>query len=318
MNILVSGAAGFIGSHLCERLLAEGNRLTGVDNLDPFYPPEFKEENLNILKAYDGFQFFESDIRAPEMHDIIESAKPDLIVHLAAMAGVRPSIENPDKYISVNVGGTFNLLDAAEKNGIKSFIFASSSSVYGGNTKLPFSEKDSVDNPVSPYAATKKAGELLCYTYHHLYHMDVTCLRFFTVYGPRQRPEMAIYSFTEKIMGGEKVPLFSMGKSKRDYTYIDDIIGGVLLSMKKMGGYRVYNLGESKVTDLLELVGIIEETTGKKADCELLPHQPGDMRVTYADISKAREEIGYHPSWDVRDGMKVFVDWYIKKRRKEA
>lgn len=292
--------------------------MTGVDNLDPFYPPEFKEENLNILNAHDGFQFFESDIRAPKMRDIIQSAKPDVIVHLAAMAGVRPSIENPEKYISVNVGGTFNLLDAAEKNGIKPFIFASSSSVYGGNTKLPFSEKDSVDNPVSPYAATKKAGELLCYTYHHLYHMDVTCLRFFTVYGPRQRPEMAIYSFTEKIMGGEKVPLFSMGKSKRDYTYIDDIIDGVMLSMKKMGGYRVYNLGESKVTDLLELVGIIEETTGKKADCELLPHQPGDMMVTYADISKAREEIGYRPRWGVKEGMKVFADWYVKTRIKEA
>ncbi len=318
MKILVTGAAGFIGSHLCERLLAEGSSVIGLDNLDPFYAREFKEENLRILGKHGGFTFHESDIRSPDLGDIVGSEKPDMIVHLAAMAGVRPSIEDPEKYISVNVGGTYNLLDAARKNDVGSFIFASSSSVYGGNRKLPFSETDGVDNPVSPYAATKKAGELLCHTYHHLYGMDVTCLRFFTVYGPRQRPEMAVYSFTEKIFGGEKVPLFSMGKSKRDYTFIDDIVEGIVLSMNNMGGYRIYNLGESKVTDLLELVSIIERATGKKARAELLPHQPGDMMVTYADVSRAREELGYNPKWSVEKGIEVFVDWYGKKRKKEA
>jgi UDP-glucuronate 4-epimerase len=252
------------------------------------------------------------------MFDIVRSMKPDMVIHLAAMAGVRPSIEMPEKYISVNIEGTYNLLDAARRNDIGSFIFASSSSVYGGNRKIPFSEDDSVDNPVSPYAATKKAGELLCYTYHHLYKIDITCLRFFTVYGPRQRPEMAIYSFTEKIYKGEMIPLFSMGKSKRDYTFIDDIVDGILLSMQNMGGYRIYNLGESKVTDLLELLRIIELVTGKKADSELLPHQPGDMMITYADISRARKELGYDPQYDVEKGVREFVDWYTKKRKKEA
>ncbi|NIO17512.1 MAG: NAD-dependent epimerase/dehydratase family protein [Deltaproteobacteria bacterium] len=318
MNILVTGAAGFIGSHLCERLLEEGASVTGLDNLDPFYAREFKEENLGILENHGGFTFHESDIRSPDMGGIVGSAKPDMIVHLAAMAGVRPSIEDPEKYISVNVSGTYNLLDAARINDVGSFIFASSSSVYGGNTKIPFSETDGVDNPVSPYAATKKAGELLCHTYHHLYGMDITCLRLFTVYGPRQRPEMAIYSFTEKVFAGEKVPLFSMGKSKRDYTFIDDIVDGIILSMNNMGGYRIYNLGESKVTDLLELVSMIERATGKKARAELLPHQPGDMMVTYADISRAREELGYNPKWSVEKGIEAFVDWYGKKRKKEA
>ena len=318
MKVIVTGAAGFIGGHLSDRLLERGNEVTGVDNFDPFYPKEFKDENIKILSEKGKFSFHELDIRSPEMRRLIKEVEPDRVVHLAAMAGVRPSIQNPKKYVSVNVEGTLNILEAVKETGVKSLVFASSSSVYGGNRKLPFSEEDMVDNPVSPYAATKKCGELLCHTYSHLFGIDITALRFFTVYGERQRPEMAIYSFTEKVMKGEELPVFAMGESSRDYTYIGDIVDGVILSMENMGGYRVYNLGESQVTKLLDLVKMIEKATGKKAKVNLLPSQPGDVDITYADVSKARSEIGYSPITPIEKGVEIFVDWFIKQRFREV
>ncbi len=318
MKVIVTGAAGFIGGHLSDRLLERGDEVTGVDSFDPFYPKEFKDENIKILSEKGKFSFHELDIRSPEMRRLIKEVEPDRVVHLAAMAGVRPSIQNPNKYVSVNVEGTLNILEAVKEAGVKSLVFASSSSVYGGNRKLPFSEEDMVDNPVSPYAATKKCGELLCHTYSHLFGIDITALRFFTVYGERQRPEMAIYSFTEKVMKGEELPVFAMGESSRDYTYIGDIVDGVILSMENMGGYRVYNLGESQVTKLLDLVKMIERATGKKAKVNLLPSQPGDVDITYADVSKARSEIGYSPITPIEKGVEIFVDWFIKQRFREV
>ncbi len=318
MKVIVTGAAGFIGAHLSEKLLERGDEVTGVDNFDPFYPKEFKDENIKILSEKGKFRFHELDIRSFEMGKLIQEVGPDIVVHLAAMAGVRPSIQNPMKYVSVNVDGTMNILEAVKESGTKSLVFASSSSVYGGNRKIPFSEEDRVDTPVSPYAATKKCGELLCHTYSHLFGLNITALRFFTVYGERQRPEMAIYKFTERVMRGEELPVFAMGESSRDYTYIGDIVNGVVLSMENMGGYRVYNLGESRVTKLLDLVKMIERATGKKAKVNLLPPQPGDVEITCADVSKARNEIGYTPTTPIEKGVEIFVDWYKKHRYREA
>ncbi|RMG60812.1 MAG: NAD-dependent epimerase/dehydratase family protein [Deltaproteobacteria bacterium] len=318
MRVLVTGAAGFIGSHLCEFLLKEGCSVAGIDNFDPFYDRKFKEENLSLLQGKKNFTFLEGDIRSEEARQFIRTTKPDIIVHLAAMAGVRPSIANPRKYTSVNVGGTVNLLEGAREAGVGKFVFASSSSVYGGNRKVPFSEGDPVDTPISPYAATKKAGELICHTYHVLSGMDVTCLRFFTVYGPRQRPEMAVYLFTEKIYKGEEIPLYAEGENRRDFTYIDDIVDGVWKSMNNMGGFRVYNLGESQVIAVKDLVRVIEGCTGRKARVRHLPPQPGDMPVTYADITRAREELGYDPKTPIEEGIEKFVCWYKKHRLKEG
>jgi UDP-glucuronate 4-epimerase len=314
MNYLVTGGAGFIGSHLVERLLAEGHRVICLDNFDDFYDPALKRRNLTQALKDSKFCLVEGDLRDEDLlHKLFPEEKIEIVAHLAARAGVRPSIERPLLYADVNIRGTMNLLEACKKNGVRRLVFASSSSVYGNNPKVPFAEDDLVDNPISPYAATKKAGELICHTYHHLYGMDIACLRYFTVYGPRQRPEMAIHQFTRRIHQGGEITLFGDGSSRRDYTYIDDAIDGTMGALSREHGYEVYNIGESKTTSLLELVQWIEEEMGKRAVVEYLPTQPGDVERTYADIRKAIERLGYRPRTDVREGLARFIRWYIEE-----
>jgi UDP-glucuronate 4-epimerase len=319
MRYLVTGGAGFIGSHLVERLLREGHHVICVDNLDNFYNPEIKRANLKIALQNPRFRFIEGDIRDENtLEKIFQEEEIERIAHLAARAGVRPSIQTPLLYADVNLRGTLNLLEACRKFRVRRFVFASSSSVYGNNPKVPFSETDSVDHPISPYAATKKAGELLCYTYHHLYGIDIACLRYFTVYGPRQRPEMAIHQFTRFIDEGKKVSLFGDGNSRRDYTYIDDAIEGTLAALAKEHGYEVYNIGESQTCSLSQLLQWIEEGLGKKAQVEYLPEQPGDVQRTWADIRKAGERLGYQPRMDMREGLGRFIQWYREEKRQSG
>ncbi len=320
MKILLTGAAGFIGSHFAETLLKQGHQVLSIDNLNPFYDPAIKERNLQTIKKSlsDPEQFLDlrGDIRdASFIHNVFETHRPDEVVHLAAMAGVRPSIADPVTYQEVNIRGTMNLLESMKKFGISRMIFASSSSVYGNNPKVPFSEEDFVDHPISPYAATKKAGELICYTYHHLYQFTVVALRFFTVYGPRQRPEMAIHKFTRLIDEGKPVPMFGDGTTKRDYTYIDDIIDGMERVRKIESGFHLFNLGESRTTALIDLIRLIEDALGKKARIERLPQQPGDVNITYADISRAHRELGYAPQTTMEEGIRKFVAWYREFKR---
>lgn len=303
-NVFITGVAGFIGSNLALRMLREGWSVTGIDNFDDFYDPGIKRAAVNKLRGYTAFQIAEGDIRDRKLLDrIFASEKPDLVIHLAARAGVRPSIEQPELYYDVNVTGTLVLLEAMRNSGIRDLLFASSSSVYGNNQKVPFSETDPVDYPISPYAATKKAGELLCYTYHHLYDFNIFCLRFFTVYGPGQRPEMAIQQFGKKITEGSPITLFGDGNSRRDYTFIDDILSGIIASAEKLSGYEVINLGNSDTISLIDLVHGIEDTLGKKAVIEWKPMQPGDVEITYADISKAGKLLGYKPDYPVHKGL---------------
>lgn len=315
MKALITGAAGFIGSHLCERLLADGWQIVGLDNFDPFYSRDIKEANIEPSLASSNFKFVEGDIRDAVCVDgILDKEKIDIIVHLAAKAGVRPSIEDPVGYQDVNVKGTVVMLEAAKKFGVKKFVFASSSSVYGNNKKVPFAESDNVDFPISPYAATKKACELICHTYSHLYDIDMTCLRFFTVYGPRQRPDLAIHKFARLIEVGEPIPVFGDGSMKRDFTYIDDIIDGVVAAMNRCGGYEIYNLGESRPVRLDELISEIEKALGKKAIINRLPMQPGDVIQTYADVTKAKEKLGYDPDTKIAVGLEKFVNWLRQNR----
>jgi UDP-glucuronate 4-epimerase len=316
LSVFVTGAAGFIGSHVCEALLSRGDRVVGLDNFDPFYDRKIKERNLGSLRAHPAFSFTEGDIRdAAALSRWGEGTRPDALIHLAAKAGVRPSVADPAGYADVNVLGTIRLLEWARERAVPQVLFASSSSVYGGNTKVPFSEDDFVDHPVSPYAATKKAGELLCHTYCHLYGMNVVALRFFTVYGPRQRPEMAIHKFTRGILEGREIDLYGDGTTRRDYTYIDDIVSGVLGSMAAPPGYRVYNLGESATVTLADLVGLLEKACGRPAARRFRPPEPGDVPVTFADISRARAEFGYDPRTPIGAGVERFVEWY---RRQET
>lgn len=310
MKALVTGAAGFIGSHLSERLTSEGWDVVGLDNFDPFYSEEVKRANIAGLISSGKFELVEGDIRDAEcVGSILGTGDIDIIVHLAAKAGVRPSIEDPLGYQDVNINGTMVMLESAVANDVKKFIFASSSSVYGNNEKVPFSETDNVDFPISPYAATKKAGELLCYTYSHLYDIDVTCLRLFTVYGPRQRPDLAIHKFARLIEAAEAIPVFGDGSMRRDFTYIDDIIDGVVAAMDTCSGYEVYNLGESRPVRLDELIIAIEKALGKKAIINRLPEQPGDVKQTYADVTKAQEKLGYSPKTEITAGLEDFVRW---------
>ncbi len=314
MKILLTGAAGFIGSHFAETLLEEGHRVISIDNLNPFYDPTIKEQNLREIKkrfSSDQFTDLRGDIRDTDfINDVFKTHHPEEVVHLAAMAGVRPSIADPVTYQEVNIRGTMNLLEAMKKYEVSRMVFASSSSVYGNNPKVPFAEDDFVDHPISPYAATKKAGELICYTYHHLYQFTIVALRFFTVYGPRQRPEMAIHKFTRLIDEGKPVPMFGDGTTKRDYTYIDDIIDGMIRVRKIDSGFHLYNLGESRTTALIDLIRMIEAALGKKANIQRLPLQPGDVNITYADISRARKELGYDPHTTMEEGIERFVEWY--------
>ena len=316
-TILVTGGAGFIGSHLCERLLNDGVRVVCLDNFDNFYDPNIKIKNVEGIarKSSGQFELVTGDIRNPDhLMGIFQKNQIDSIVHLAARAGVRPSIVEPLLYEDVNIRGTIGLLEACKEHKIKNLIFASSSSVYGENQRVPFSERDLDIQPISPYGATKRAGELLCYSFHHLYGMNIACLRIFTAYGPRQRPEMAIHKFTRLIDQGEKIPLFGDGSSRRDYTYIDDLIEGILGVIHYHKGFEVYNLGESQTTSLKELIGLIESALGKKANIEVLAPQPGDVSVTYADISKAKQMLKYRPKVKMEEGIKRFVEWYKAQR----
>lgn len=311
MVILVTGGAGFIGSHLCGRLMSEGHQVVCLDNFNDFYNPGIKRRNIQEAMGEAQFELIEGDIRDTQLITrIFRDQTFDVIVHLAARAGVRSSIDFPKLYEEVNVQGTINLLESCREFGTKSFVFASSSSVYGGNRKVPFSEEDRVETPISPYGVTKRAGELFCYSYHRLFDINITCLRYFTVYGPRQRPEMAIHKFTRLIDGSEKVPMYGDGQSMRDYTYIDDIIDGTLGAISRNKGYEIYNLGESCTIRLVDLIRMLEEALGKTAIIEGLPEQRGDMPITYANIEKARRKLGYTPRVSMDEGIGRFVEWY--------
>ena len=310
--ILVTGGAGFIGSHLCEHLLKMNHQVVCVDNFNSFYDPVIKERNISSVKNNKEFSLFKADIRnRNELSDIFKKSRPELIIHLAAMPGVRPSIENPFLFFDVNVTGTLVVLETMRSFGINKMIFASSSSVYGNNSKVPFSESDPVENQISPYASSKRACELLCYTYHSLYKFDIFCLRFFTVYGPRQRPDLAIHKFTSRILENKPIQVFGDGNTSRDYTYISDIIEGIYKSVTRLKGFNIYNLGESRTISLSNMIGTLENALGKEAIKEFLPPQPGDVERTFADISKARNELDYDPVFDFKKGIEEFVRWKL-------
>jgi len=316
-SILVTGGAGFIGSHLVEALLEEGREVVVLDNFDDFYDPALKRATLKPLLGRPGLTVVEGDIRDAELvNGLFTDRTIGVVVHLAARAGVRPSIQDPLLYSDVNVNGTVVLLEACRKHGVGKFIFGSSSSVYGNSGDVPFSEKDDVSMPVSPYAATKRAGELICATYHALYQLNIFCLRFFTVYGPRQRPEMAIHKFTRLIDRGLPLPRFGDGSSRRDYTYITDIISGVQRSIERVQGFEILNLGGSATTRLSELIGMLEARLGKKALIEETADQPGDVVATWADVSKAKRLLEYAPQVPIEEGLSRFVEWYRRPERR--
>lgn len=308
--VVVTGAAGFIGSHLCEALLSGGWSVKGLDSFDDFYDPQVKRGNLVRCLESERFSLVEGDIRDTTAVEAVLDGGAEAVIHLAARAGVRPSIELPVICQDVNVTGTGLLLEAARRHQVGRFIFASSSSVYGNNEKVPFSESDNVDYPISPYAASKKAGELLCHTYHHLYGLNVTCLRLFTVYGARQRPDLAIHKFTRLIAAGQPIPVFGDGSMMRDHTYIDDVVAGVVAAVERCSGYRIYNLGHSEPISLSDLIVAIERALGAEAVIERLPEQPGDVKRTFADITLARRDLDYEPRTDLATGLARFVEWY--------
>ncbi len=311
MKILLTGGAGFIGSSLADRLIENNIKIFCLDNFNTFYDPSVKKNNIRQHLGSKNFTLIKGDILDKKLLDEVFSRNNfDIIIHLAAMAGVRPSIENSLLYEKVNIEGTLNILESMKKYQIKKMLFASSSSVYGGNEKVPFSETDNVDRPVSPYAATKKACELLCYNYHHLYNFDIYCLRFFTVYGPRQRPEMAIHKFTRQIYSGQNITVFGDGSSSRDYTYIDDIINGLINCIDRLKSYEIINLGNSSPIKLMELVKLILSISGKKAEMIIEKPKPGDVFTTYADISKAKKIIDFKPQTSIEEGLKKFIKWY--------
>ncbi len=313
--ILVTGGAGFIGSSLVDRLISAGGAVAALDNFDPFYAPALKRRYLEGALGSRRLELFEGDVRDASFLDgVFSRIRPTCVVHLAARAGVRPSIEDPAGYADVNVTGTARVLEAARRHAVARFVFGSSSSVYGAGAQIPFREEARVDCPLSPYAATKKAGEELAYVYHHVHGMQVICLRFFTVYGPRQRPEMAIHKFTRLIDGGHEVPVYGGGDSSRDYTYIDDILDGVVAAVEReLPGWAIYNLGESATTRLSDLLALIEQAVGKRARVKHLPEQPGDVPATCADVTRARRELGYQPRVPVSRGVPLFVDWYRRE-----
>jgi UDP-glucuronate 4-epimerase len=312
MNFLVTGGAGFIGSHVCERLLGLGHSVCAFDNLNNFYAPELKQGNVRHLQTLGRpFEFVRGDLTERSALDqVFSSIKIDQVIHLAARAGVRPSLEQPALYQRVNVEWTVNLLEAARARGVKKFTIASSSSVYGINSKSPFSEGDPIFSAISPYAASKLACEALGHVYHHVYGFDVAMLRFFTVYGPRQRPDLAIYKFAQLIRQGEPLPVFGDGSTARDYTYITDTLEGIIACTGKEFGYQVYNLGESQTVKLSRLIELLEGALGRKALIRRLPMQPGDVPLTCADISKAREQLGYNPRVPIEKGIGLFVNWF--------
>jgi UDP-glucuronate 4-epimerase len=312
-NILITGGAGFIGSHLIDHLMAEGGwHVTAVDDFNEFYDPAIKRENIQSHLARPNFKLIEADIRTCDrLSSAFHEKRFDCIVHLAARAGVRPSLKEPRLYVETNISGTLNLLQLAREHGVRQFVFGSSSSVYGANTKVPFNEADPIFNPISPYGATKAGGELLCHAYAHLYQMRIVCLRFFTVYGARQRPDLAIHKFAKLINSGKPIPVFGDGATRRDYTYIDDIIAGVRAAIDyDHTVYEVINLGESRMVELRELISLLETALGKKAEIDWQPMQPGDVPQTFADITKARRLLGYDPRTQIENGIHKFVDWF--------
>ncbi|HUQ30804.1 MAG TPA: GDP-mannose 4,6-dehydratase [Pyrinomonadaceae bacterium] len=320
-NILVTGGAGFIGSHLVDRLLAEGEwRVTVVDDFNDFYAPEVKRENVRAHLQSASYRLFEADIRdRARLFEIFKEEQFDCIVHLAARAGVRPSLAEPLLYAETNINGTLNLLELARALSVKQFVFGSSSSVYGINAKVPFSEDDPIRQPISPYAATKGAGELVCHTYSHLYGIRSVCLRFFTVYGARQRPDLAIHKFARLIQDGRPIPVFGDGLTRRDYTYIDDIISGVRAAIDYRGSdYEVFNLGESQTVELNELISLLEKELDQRAVIDRQPLQPGDVPQTYADIQKARRLLGYDPQTKIEEGIRRFVEWFRRERETDG
>jgi UDP-glucuronate 4-epimerase len=314
MNVLVTGAAGFIGSHLCERLRARGDTVVGFDNFDAFYPRAVKERNLTALQADAGFRLVEGDLRQPA--DLAQAVRGvDAVVHLAALAGVRPSLLDPVRFYEVNVLGTLHLFEACRAAGIRRIVFASSSSVYGLDSQVPFREADPCATPLSPYAATKRACELVAFNAHHLHGQSLTALRLFTVYGPRQRPDLAIHKFTRLIAGGRPIELFGDGSTSRDYTWVGDIVDGIIAAVDQQGrdaapAYRAYNLGGSQTTSLRELVDMIAAALGKQPIVDWKPEQPGDMKRTLADVALAHRELGYAPRVPIAEGIPRFVDWW--------
>jgi UDP-glucuronate 4-epimerase len=312
MNFLITGAAGFIGSHVCERLLLSGHAVWGLDDLNPFYEPRLKHRNLSEIRALGKpFHFVEGDLTRPDvLAEVFARARFDQVIHLAARAGVRPSLEEPALYQRVNVEGTVQVLEAARRHGVNKVIIASSSSVYGVNSKVPFAEHDPIFHPISPYAASKLACEALGHVYHHVYGLEVILLRFFTVYGPRQRPDLAIHKFSRLIRQGQPIPVFGDGSTARDYTYIDDILDGVMACINSRFGYEIFNLGESQTVTLHHLIGLLENALGRKAVLERYPPQPGDVPLTCADISKARSRLGYQPTTRIEQGIPLFVQWF--------
>ena len=316
MNFLVTGGAGFIGSHVCEELLRQGHAVWAFDNLHPFYPTAAKERNLAEIKAAGGdFTFVLGELAEPTaLRNLFRNVKFDQVIHLAALAGVRPSLMEPESFQQINVEGTVNLLEAAHHSGIKKVTIASTSSVYGVNKKVPFSENDPTQRLISPYAASKLACEALGHVYHHVYGMDIAMLRFFTVYGPRQRPDLAIHKFARLIEDGKPVPVFGDGSTARDYTYVSDTVAGVIACTNREFGYEIFNLGESHTVTLARLIEVLEQTLGKKAIIERHPQQPGDVPLTYADISKARKHLGYDPKVGIEEGIRLFVEWFRKQK----
>ena len=313
---LVTGFAGFIGSHLTERLLEKGYQVIGIDDFNDYYDVKIKEKNIEILKSNKSFSLYKPDIRDKDaVNEVFKKHSPEVVIHLAARAGVRPSLTDPILYEETNVLGTLNLLEAARINGIKKFVFGSSSSIYGECKNIPFKETELDLKPISPYGVTKLAGERHCFAYHHLYKMPIVCLRFFTVYGPRQRPDLAIHKFTKLIYEGKPIPVFGDGQYKRDFTYIDDILQGIFASIDyDKTGFEIINLGESHTTSVVDLVKLLESAIGKKANIDWQPDQPGDVPITYADVTKAKTLLGYKPTVKPEEGVKKFVEWFKSTR----
>ena len=312
-RILITGGAGFIGSHFVDRLLSEGDwNVTVIDDFNDFYDPSIKRANIREHLANSNYRLVEADIRDfNALQEVFSDETFDCLVHLAARAGVRPSLKDPRLYVETNINGTMNLLELARDREIKQFVFGSSSSVYGTNEKVPFSEDDPIFNPISPYAATKAAGELICHTYSHLYDMRIVCLRFFTVYGARQRPDLAIHKFAQLISSGKAIPVFGDGTTRRDYTYIDDIIAGTRAAIDyNQSNFEVINLGESRTVELRELITLLENELGQVAKIDRQPTQPGDVPQTFADITKARRLLNYNPQTQIEDGIRKFVEWF--------
>jgi len=310
---LVTGGAGFIGSQLTGQLLENGDEIVCIDNFNDFYDPQIKADNIKEFKDNEKFSLERGDIIDKDfLEDVFNKYSFDQVIHLAARAGVRPSIKDPLLYEEVNVKGTINILECLKKHNISKMVFASSSSVYGVNQKVPFSEGDLLQQTISPYAVTKVAGELMCYSYSHLYNMAITCLRFFTVYGPCQRPEMAIHKFTRAIFNGEEIPVFGDGLSQRDYTFVDDIVVGIRSAIEKKFAFEIINLGNSYAVKLKDLIAVLERAIGKKAKIKRLEAQPGDVPVTYACIDKAKRMLNYNPQTRIEAGVEKFVTWYRK------